>query len=280
MNKLLLSIVPIALLLWTLAVGSFSSSSTEYAIVDRRHETYMLDKDGNPITELKPSSENLPYNDMQIKYDALVYLAEDHYEDALKVFFQELKSYPDDPWLLCCIAEIYEVYLKDSARATEYYEKAYAAKPEYPWAVYQKSYRELATGDYMHGIDLLCTLVERMDTLSPDDRKYAFWAADYLVQISFSKLSVEGINSIWDQVVQCDYLHDFDLYVLAVYVSGAKVAIQYGANDPAFTQSLQTYRTLLESSSFDHEELLQALKTQYSTIYFSTCTQLLESHDL
>lgn len=266
--------VPLVLIIGMLAAES--PDTPEYTIVERRHESYMLDDDGNPITELKPSSDDLPYNDMQITYDALVCLADDRYEDALNVVLRELRSFPDDPWLLCCAAEIYEEYLNDSTKAAEYYEKAYVADPEYPWAIYQKSFRELSTGDYMVGIDLLCTLVERMNTLSPDDRKYAFRATEYLVQISFSKLSIEGIDNLWDQVVQCDYLHDFDFYVLAVYVYGAKVAIKYGANAPTFSQSLESYRTLLESSDYD-DELLQALKSEYSTMYFNTCAQLLQS---
>lgn len=251
------------------------ATDTRYTIVDRKHETTFYDSEGNPVSE-SDVVEGSPYEDKEVMQDILDCLVEERFTDALDILSRELEKSPSNPWLLCAAGEIYEKCLQDPSTAAEYYEKAYEADPSYPQAIYVKGIRYIDNGEAAKGIELLSTLVGRMDTLSANDWVYSLYAINYLAQVALANESSELVSWLWSHFAQCDYSGDFDLYACAVYLKSVEVVILHALDSASFSQALEEYAALLESSAFDFEKIQSAISQEYPDSTVEMCNQLLK----
>ena len=102
--------------LWSLPVGC-----VEYMPLSRENSVQRINEEAEVDQEVELPFVDIPYND-ETTYRAAEYLALGEYMNAIEVYERALNSYPEDPWLICSIGDIYSEYLDDVQKATEYYE--------------------------------------------------------------------------------------------------------------------------------------------------------------
>lgn len=252
-----------------------NATDTRNIILDRKHETTFYDSEGNSVSE-SDAIEGSPYEDKEVMQDILDCLVEERFTDALDILSHELEKSPSNPWLLCAAGEIYEKGFQNPITAAEYYEKAYEADPSYPQAVYVKGIRHIENGESAKGIELLSTLVGRIDTLSANDQMYSLYSINYLAQVALVNESIELVSWLWSHFAQCDYTSDFDLYTCAVYLKSVEVVILHDLDSASFSQALEEYAALLKSSAFDTEKIQSALNREYPVSTVEMCNQFLK----
>lgn len=250
-------------------------ADTRYTIVDQKHEVTFYDSEGNPVSE-SDVVENAPYEDKEVMQDIFDCLVEERFTDALDILSRELEKSPSDPWLLCATGEIYEKGFQNPSAAAEYYEKAYEADPSYPQAVYMKGICYIKNEEGEKGIELLSTLVGRMDALSVNDQMYSLYSINYLAQVALVNESIELVSWLWSHLAQCDYTSDFDLYACAVYLKSVEIVILHDLDSASFSKALEEYASLLKSSGFDLDKVRSAISKEYPVSSVEMCDQFLK----
>ena len=62
--------------------------------------------------------------------EAVKYIANEQVDKACDMFERMIDKYPNDAWLMCKLAYIYEGYANDKDMAKKYYDRAYEVDPD------------------------------------------------------------------------------------------------------------------------------------------------------
>lgn len=255
------------------------AENPSYHIIDVERESSitLFDHNGNKITPNDDESGNDSYDQIELVMKAAEHLAYDQVMKAIDVFESKLKEYPGDPWLLCRIGELYDLYTTDIERACMYYDWAYEINPTGVEATYRKGLSCFYQGRRQEALNLLDSIVHRRMQYIPDSEKtYLYEAVELLANAAYEDNDVEKITALLDLRAGSREEQSFDSLVSLTYVYNVAIVLQYVNQDSGFDRTLNAYYSHI--ASLDCDKIRDELETNYTDLLFGVCMQLLKEN--
>lgn len=99
----------------------------DYKVISEEKEIKII---ADEKYETAPKRNNNQYDSEELLNEAVKYIANEQADKACDMFERMIDKYPNDAWLMCKLAYIYEGYANDKDMAKKYYDRAYEVDPD------------------------------------------------------------------------------------------------------------------------------------------------------
>ena len=219
----------------------------DYKVISEKKEIKIIEDEKY---ETAPKRNNNQYDSEELLNEAVKYIANEQVDK----FERMIDKYPNDAWLMCKLAYIYEGYANDKDMAKKYYDRAYEVDPDYPEALYQHGLKCYSDGEKSGAINSFQKLVDQIERLYGEELQYALDAVEEIVELGLTDLKYDGIDSVLEKLENCN-INDRDVVKRIVYAYDVEIYIKYIKRDVSIKETGKRYDNFLKRTSLNENEI-------------------------
>lgn len=223
----------------------------DYKVISEEKEIKII---ADEKYETAPKRNNNQYDSEELLNEAVKYIANEQVDKACDMFERMIDKYPNDAWLMCKLAYIYEGYANDKDMTKKYYDRAYEVDPDYPEALYQHGLKCYSDGEKSGAINSFQKLVDQIERLYGEELQYALDAAEEIVELGLTDLKYDGIDSVLEKLENCN-INDRDVVKRIVYAYDVEIYIKYIKRDVSIKETGKRYDNFLKRTSLNENEI-------------------------
>ena len=272
----ILKIEVILLLSLVIGLWSLPGGCVEYMPLGRENSVQRINEEVEDDQEVELPFEDIPYDDDEMTYRAAEYLALGEYMNAIEVCERALNSYPEDPWLICSIGDIYSEYLDDAQKATEYYELANQYDPYNPHSIIAKSKVFFLRQDNEKGCDVLKGFINECDFRNDKERYLGYHSIWMLTNIAYGNDMYDELEGAVSLVLRLPGYDRWEESLIQMYVIQTMVLYEFlHENDIQVEKYLGVYKEIIDCHE-DADRVRSALELQYSARLYDFCEEMMK----